>query len=408
MEGEAEMNERKIVESRSARGISTLHRAILLGSLSFGILQFSLPIYAKQMGASALDIGGMISIFAVMITIARPLVGWGIDHLGRKLFLVFSFICYAIAMGVFAVAQSINMLFLARFVQGIGSSLLWIPAYTVATELSEHDWGRAVGSVDMSSNRGGFFGSFIGFGLMLLVNPFQLAWKISFIVYGLMTLIASFLIWRGVPETRTVRDAAATEEKNQLDRNRFLRLMSIVLLTSISAAMISPLLMIFLQDKFTTDIRALAMAFLPAAIVYAYLPGYMGGLSDRFGRTPLMAAGLVGAGIVSLLMPLMTSLIMLSALWLLEAVGLSAASPAQGALVADLTGKNVRGTGYGLYTLASGLGLILGPLLGGWLYDAAGHAVPFYVNGITLFIGAALVLWLLGGTREKSMPLNPS
>ncbi len=402
------MEAKQPMGDNAARGVSTLHRAILLGSLSFGILQFSLPIYARQLGASALDIGAMISIFAVMITIARPLVGWGIDHFGRKLFLVLSFVFYALAMGLFAVAQNVNMLYLARFVQGIGSALLWIPAYTVATELSAHDWGRAVGSVDMSANRGGFFGSFIGFGLMLFLNPFELAWKISFVVYGLMTLIASFLTWRGVPETRTVQETAEPVEEYQLDRNRILRLMVIVLLTSISTAMISPLLMIFLQDKFTTDVAALAKAFLPAAIAYAYLPGYMGGLSDRFGRTPLMAIGLVGAGIVSLLMPLMTSLVMLSGLWLLEAVGLSASSPAQGALIADLTGKNVRGTGYGLYTLATGLGLILGPLLGGWLYDAAGHAIPFYVNGITLFIGAALVLWLLGGTGEKSAPLNPS
>jgi MFS transporter, DHA1 family, multidrug resistance protein len=402
------MDDNQIVESRVVRGISALHRAILLGSLSFGILGFSLPIYAKQMGASALDIGGMMSIFALMITIARPLVGWGIDHFGRKLFLVLSFIFYAIAMGLFAIARNVSMLYLARFVQGIGSSLLWIPAYTVATELSAHDWGRAVGSVDMSANRGGFFGSFIGFGLMLMVNPFDLAWKLSFVVYGLMTLIASFLIWRGVPETRVVRELNQPADKDQLDRPRLSRLMAIVLLTSTSTAMVSPLLMIFLQDKFTTDVGALAMAFIPAALVYAYLPGYMGGLSDRFGRTPLMAMGLVGAGIVSLLMPFMTSLIMLSGLWILEAVGFSTAAPAEGALVADLTGKKVRGTGYGLYTLASGLGLILGPLLGGWLYDSAGHAVPFYINGLMLFVGAFLVRWLLGGTREKSMPLNPS
>jgi MFS family permease len=259
----------------------------------------------------------------------------------------------------------------------------------------------------MSANRGGFYGSFIGFGLMLMVNPFELAWKVSFIVYGVMTLIASFLTWRGVPETRINRAASDSEAENQLDRRRIFRLLVIVLLTSISTAMISPLLMIFLQDQFTTDVRALATSFLPAAIVYSYLPGYMGGLSDRFGRTSLMAIGMIGAGIVSLLMPLMTSLVTLSGLWVLEAIGFSASSPAQGALVADLTGKNVRGTGYGLYTLASGLGLILGPLLGGWLYDTSGHAVPFYVNGLALFVGAVLVFWLLG-TREKSMPLNPS
>ena len=402
------MDDKQIVDGKAASGVTTLHRSILLGSLSFGILQFSLPIYAKQMGATALDIGAMISIFAVMITIARPLVGWGIDRLGRKPFLVLAFIFYAIAMGLFAFAQNVNMLYLARFIQGIGASLLWIPAYTVATELSEYKWGRAVGSVDMSANRGGFFGSFIGFGLMLMVNPFELAWKLSFMVYGLMTLIAFFLAWRGVPETRPVQKIPVLVEENHVDRSRILRLLVIVLLTSISTAMISPLIMIFLQDKFTTDIAALAMAFLPAAIALAYLPGYMGGLSDRFGRIPLMAMGLVGAGIVSLLMPLMTSLVMLSGLWLLEAVGFSAASPAEGALVADMTGKNVRGTGYGLYMLVSGMGLILGPLLGGWLYDTAGHAVPFYINGITLFVGAALVFWLLGGTREKSMPLNPS
>lgn len=389
------------VENRSVRGVSTLHTAILLGSLSFGILGFALPIYAKQMGASALEIGGMLSIFAVMITIARPLVGWGIDRLGRKPFLVISFLFYALAMILFGIAQSVSTLYLARFVQGIGSSLLWIPAYTVATELSEGNWGRAVGSVEMSSSRGGFFGTFLGFALMFMINPFALAWKLSFGMYGLMTLIAAFLIWRGVPETRAAPESQTPAEENRLDRDRLFRLMAIVFLTGMSTAMISPLLMIFLQDRFTTDVPALARAFIPAALVYAYLPGRMGGLSDRFGRTPLMAAGLVGAGLVSLLMPWMTSLLALSGLWLLEAIGFSAAAPAEGALVADLTGKNVRGTGYGLYTFASGLGLTIGPLLGGWLYDAAGHAVPFYVNGCALFLGAFLVLWLLSSRKNR-------
>jgi len=379
-----------------------LRNAILLGSLSFGILQFSLPIYARQLGASALDIGGMISIFALMITVARPLVGWGIDRLGRKVFLVVSFLFYGLAMVLFGIAQNVNTLYLARFVQGIGSSLLWIPAYTVATELVEHDWGRAVGSVDMSSARGGFFGTFIGFTLMFLIDPFELAWELAFGIYALLALIAAFQVWRGVPETRSHAATQIPAQENRLDRKYLARLMVIVFFTGMSTAMISPLLMIFLQDRFTTDVSTLARAFIPAALVYAYLPARMGSLSDRFGRTGLMAAGLAGAGFVSLLMPLMTSLMALAGLWLLEAVGFSAAAPAEGALVADLTGKNVRGTGYGFYTFASGLGLTIGPLLGGWLYDTAGHALPFYVNGIVLFAGAGLVLWLLSRRTSQT------
>ena len=55
---------------------------------------------------------------------------------------------------------------------------------------------------------------------------------------------------------------------------------------------------------------------------------------------------------------------------------------------------------------ASGLGFTLGPLIGGWLYDSAGHAVPFFANGILLFLGAALVLLLLG-RRSKPMVSQP-
>ncbi len=45
-------------------------------------------------------------------------------------------------------------------------------------------------------------------------------------------------------------------------------------------------------------------------------------------------------------------------------------------------------------------GFILGPLLGGWLYDSAGHAFPFYLNGAALFAAAALV-WLLLGRQKR-------
>ncbi len=395
--------------SINTRAVSTLRTAIVLGSLSFGILQFALPIYAKDLGASALDIGGVFSIFAAMLTIARPLVGWGIDRWGRKVFLAFSFLVYALSMLIFGLAQSVAGLYAARFVQGLGSSLLWIPAYTVATELSARDWGRSVGTVDMSSARGGFFGTFLGFVIILAATSFARGWQWTFDLYAIAAFVGAVLVWRGVPETRPAGTTAAATESSTglagLDRRRLTRLMLIVFLTGTSSAMISPLLMIFLQDHFTTDVPTLATAFIPAALVYAFLPGRLGALSDRFGRAPLMAIGLVGAGLVSIGMPLMTSLVLLAALWVLEAVALSAATPAEAALVADLAGRDVRGSGYGLYMFASGLGLTLGPLIGGWLYDAAGHPIPFYVNGVLLFMGAGLVMWLLG---RRLQPMQPS
>ncbi|MGE5073028.1 MAG: MFS transporter, partial [Anaerolineae bacterium] len=250
-----------------ARAISRLLTAILLGSLSFGILDFALTISARRLGASALDIGGAISVFAVIITVSRPLVGWGIDRWGRKWFLASSFVFYGMAMLLFGFARTMGMLYAARIVQGVGSSLLWIPAYTAITELSTHDWGRSVGTATMASARGATFGAFLGFTLTFAASTFVIGWQWAFELYAAAALIAALLVWRFVPETRKQPGAAADPDPtaDHLDRKFLLRLMLIVFLTGASSSMISPLLMIFLQDRFTADVRTLGTAFIPAA-----------------------------------------------------------------------------------------------------------------------------------------------
>jgi MFS family permease len=179
--------------------------------------------------------------------------------------------------------------------------------------------------------------------------------------------------------------------------------MMIVFITAASSSMIRPIFLIFLQDRFTTDISILVLAIIPSGIVSSYLPSRLGRLSDRFGRTRLMSLGLVGSGLLSFFLPLLPSIVLLAILWTVESVGWAIAAPAEEAMVADLTGRSMRGRGYGLYTLSASLGAIAGPLIGGWLYDVVGQRVPFYLNGVVLLVGALLVLIMFGSrSREAS------
>lgn len=382
--------------------LASLQRPILLGSLAFGILQFVLPIYGKQLGASALEIGGLFSVFSIMTVLFRPLVGWALDRFGRKLFFIMALVGYAATMALFSVSGNLAGLYLARLVQGIASSFMWISAYTMATDLaSAEERGRAVGRVDGTSAQGSLYGALVGFAVLSFL-PLLTGWRLLFAGYALMALAGAWLAWKNVPETRPAQPVR--EESKQGLSGPLFRLMIIVFVTGLSTAMIGPLLLIFLQDRFTTDVKSLALAYIPAALVYSFLPSHMGRLSDRIGRVPLMAMGLAASGLVSLLLPGLPSLVWLIVLWVLEAIGLTAASPAQEALVADLTGNDVRGTGYGLYTFAASLGATIGPLIGGWLYDTAGHATPFYLNGIVLLAGMLAVWVLLRGKGNQALP----
>ena len=87
-------------------------------------------------------------------------------------------------------------------------------------------------------------------------------------------------------------------------------------------------------------------------------------------------------------------------LWTSKTLGLAAAVPPQKALISDLTEHDRRGTGYGLYTFAASLGAAIGPLLGGWLYDAVSHATPFVFTGSIFLTSLGWVLLLLKRTSH--------
>lgn len=63
-----------------------LQSAIMLGSFSFTMIAFMLPIYTKMLGGNAVSIGGLFSIFSIVTLLLRPFIGKGIDSYGRKNF----------------------------------------------------------------------------------------------------------------------------------------------------------------------------------------------------------------------------------------------------------------------------------------------------------------------------------
>jgi MFS family permease len=397
--------------------LQRLRASIFFVSLPFGILMFALPLVGREMGASALEIGGLFSVFALVLVVIRPLVGHGLDRFGRRPFLITGLLGYALANAGYALADNLWGLYAARLAQGLGSGLMWLAAYAIVADLAPagHRGGR-YGQIEEMASRGGIAGALVGFTLLGFFGRGDVetglrgGWPILFGIYTVAALIGVGIAWRGVPETlqrSTAPESTAAGESHPTRPERPWQLpgqlrilMGIVLLTSSASALLAPILMIYLRDHVTGDLFQLGWAYLPAALVGAVLPSRFGRLSDRYGRRLPMAAALLTGAAISLLIPGLRSLWPLAFLWVLEATAFAAAVPAEEALVVDIAGAERRGTAFGYYTAAAGLGAVVGPLLGGWIYDTFTASWAFRANALMLGVGAALILLLIREPRR--------
>ncbi|MVN76220.1 MFS transporter [Hymenobacter sp. HMF4947] len=130
------------------------------------------------------------------------------------------------------------------------------------------------------------------------------------------------------------------------------------------------------------------LSFAYAAVQFAFAP-IVGGLSDRFGRRPVLLASLLGLGCDYIFLALAPTIA-----WLFVGriiAGITGASfTTATAYIADVSTPEKRAQNFGLVGAAFGLGFIIGPVLGG-LFAHWGPRVPFLVAA-----GLSLLNFLYG------------
>jgi DHA1 family multidrug resistance protein-like MFS transporter len=126
-----------------------------------------------------------------------------------------------------------------------------------------------------------------------------------------------------------------------------------------------------------------------------------GSLSDRTGRKPILMIGMFGYGLAMLLFGLSTQLWHLFASRALSGVLSAATLSTAMAYIGDSTTEKDRGGGMGALGGAAGLGLILGPGLGGWLAGAS-MATPFFVAAGFSLMALLLIALLLPETLPRA------
>jgi DHA1 family multidrug resistance protein-like MFS transporter len=145
-----------------------------------------------------------------------------------------------------------------------------------------------------------------------------------------------------------------------------------------------------------TELGLLMAIFAAMQLIFSPVWGQ---LSDRHGRKPILMIGVLGNALSMLFFALSTELWMLYASRALAGILSSATLPTAMAYVSDSTSEEDRGGGMGLMGAAMGVGMVLGPGLGGWL-AGSNLTTPFYLAAAL----SALVLPFILVALPESLP----
>jgi DHA1 family multidrug resistance protein-like MFS transporter len=157
----------------------------------------------------------------------------------------------------------------------------------------------------------------------------------------------------------------------------------------------------FYVEKFGASGSSLGLLMASFAVMQFIFAPIWGGISDRYGRKPVLMLGVLGNALAHLLFGLSTQLWMLFAARAMAGILSAATMPAAMAYIGDSTSERERGSGMGILRAAVGVGIIVGPGLGGWL-SSISLSFPFYLAAILSALAVLPIFLLL----PESLPLE--
>jgi DHA1 family multidrug resistance protein-like MFS transporter len=125
-----------------------------------------------------------------------------------------------------------------------------------------------------------------------------------------------------------------------------------------------------------------------------------GNLADRFGRKMMIQRASYGGAILLLMMAFVRSAEELVLLRTIQGL-VTGVIAANNALVAAIAPRNRRGYAMGILQMALGIGIAVGPMMGGAIADAFDYRFAFYVTSALLLVAGLIVTF---GVREPARP----
>ncbi len=377
-----------------------------------------LPVFlASVLGANASFIGAIEGAAETTASLLKLVSGWLSDKVGRrKLLVVIGYAIATFARPFTAMARSATQVLAIRLTDRVGKGIRTSPRDALlADSAPPHARGRAFGFHAAADNAGAVLGPLLAFMILkmqgvgslegtrhLLPRDEQTLRNVFWLaaVPGIIALVVLIVVVRDVPRKDAGEKAG---ESSIVDigggglTRRFWAYLGVVLLFTLGNSTDAFLLLRANQLGVPIALAPILWALLN--FVKAATGTYGGQLSDTLGRKPLIVGGWLLYAAVYLAFGWAAAAWQAWALFAVYGIFYGMTEGTEKALVADIVPRTRRGSAFGWYNLAIGLGALPASLIFGRIWDRAGAPTAF-VFGASLALMAAVLMAFVAPSRS--------
>jgi len=360
------------------------------GMLGHGLFRPILPIFARRVGATGLEVGLLTSGFMLARAITAYIIGKNIDRSGkRKIYVKIGFFCvFIIAFTYFFVNSYCGLLFL-RFCQGVFSGLMWPATQIMVAEEAEKGYKTRALSLYQIFGRIGALLSRVILSLVLLITANIGLEELS--SFRVVFLVGGVILFIGFIEVLFVPESKKFETKKKKGKPHY----SIFLLSFIFGALLAlaPISFVYLNEHYNITLLGIAILLFCLDIITMLAMYGSSHLADLIGVKKSLWIVIIPCLLTALCLPFASFFILFVILYFIMRMSISSFIPISRAYATSINTEV--GSNIGTLNMMTNLGSVVGPIIGGLIYDTfpgvfkiAGYSFValLLIPGIFLFL----------------------
>lgn len=358
---------------------------IFLDLVGFGMVIADVQIRAEKFGAKGWLIGAVLASMFVVQILVSPLWGAVADRIGRKQVVIICTVLSGVSMLVYGSASDIWWILASRILAGLAAANVAVSQAWISQATPEEGRTAAMGKMGAAVSAGLILGPAVG-GFLAKFGGNQgvgfVAAACSFIGVFAVALMADDSIGKRDPDEPRLPFSALLQEK------RLVALMVVSSIAWLALACLEGTFARLLQHRWDKDQMWFGIIFaFESAIQFSVQAWLLGSIAKRMSDRRLVTFGLIFQGVGLAAMPFFPVFGLVFFASALYSFGSAIYGPSLNAWCGKLTPDQLKGTMFGGLQAARSFGFIVGPIVGGALFDW-NNGAPYLLAGIVCLVAS--------------------